>query len=82
VIALFNTVFFLGVLLFVLVALSWQLIWTLRRGRLPALAWLPGVTRRDMPVPFWGYVAGLTLMTLLAATFAVILLSSALRFSA
>jgi hypothetical protein len=75
--ALFNTVFFVGIVL-VPACLAWLLIWTLRRGRLPALAWLPGVTRRAMSVPFWGYVAGLTFATLLATTFAIVLLATLL----
>jgi hypothetical protein len=77
-----GAIFFIVVLMTVPAFLASQLIWTLRRGRLPALVWLPGVTRREMPAPFWGFVAGLTLATLLAATLTVILLSSALRASA
>ena len=73
-VALFNTVFFFGVLLFVPTGLAWQLVWTLRRGRLPVLALLPGVTRQGMPLAFWGYVLGLCFALSLATLFAAVVI--------
>lgn len=52
-------------LLVVPAIMAWEIVWTVRHGRLPPLMFLPGVTRRDMPVPFWLFVAGLSFVTAL-----------------
>ena len=58
-----------------------QLLWTLRSGRLPRVALLSGVTREEMPTPFWLYVVGLSFTILVSAAFATMLLTAGQRTS-
>ena len=56
---------FLLVHLIVPLGMAAEVVWTIKRGRLPSLRLLPGVTRQGMPVPFWLYVGCLSLATVL-----------------
>ena len=69
--------FFALLLVVVPVGFTGQLIWTLRSGRLPRLALLPGVSREETPIPFWLYVGGLTFAVLVSAALAATILLDA-----
>ena len=56
------------------VGFTGQLIWTLKVSRLPPLALLSGVSREEMPTPFWLYVGGLTFAVLVSGILAVTIL--------
>jgi hypothetical protein len=57
----------------------WQLVWTVKNGRLPPVTLLSSVTRQKMPIPFWLYVVGLSFATAVVITLSATILVSALR---
>ena len=58
----------------------WQIIWTLRHGKVPPHMLLPSVTREEMPIAFWLFVAGLSfaaaVVTAIGASFILAALPS------
>ena len=57
----------------------WQLAWTVQHGRLPPLTMLSHVTRQQMPIAFWLYVAFSSFVLAVLLTFSATILVAALR---
>ena len=66
-------------LLLVPLGLAWQVVWTVRHGKLPAIMLLPGLTRHEMPIPFWLFVVGLSFTTTVAAALSAVFILAALQ---